>query len=79
MKMYGTQSKLRSRSHQASLFPRNSLNTGCKYQTWLWRKNCADATNPVWFQVAIMLREGDTSTTDIPKCLGPRSEMEART
>ncbi|CAK9112469.1 unnamed protein product [Durusdinium trenchii] len=27
--------------------------------------------------VAIMLREGDTSTTDIPKCLGPRSEMEA--
>ena len=29
------------------------------------------------FQVAVMLREGDTSPTDIPKFFGARSEMEA--
>ncbi len=29
------------------------------------------------FQVAVMLREGDTSPTDIPKFFGGRNEMEA--
>ena len=29
------------------------------------------------FQVAVMLREGDTSPTDIPKFFGARTEMEA--
>lgn len=29
------------------------------------------------FQVAVMLREGDTSPTDIPKFFGARNEMEA--
>ena len=37
----------------------------------------------VWYtplphcKVAVMLREGDTSPTDIPKCLGGRQDLEA--
>ena len=32
---------------------------------------------PPHCKVAVMLREGDTSPTDIPKCLGGRQDLEA--